>query len=150
MTRIELQIDTHHDVSVVWEALSDLSSHADWMADADSIEFVGQQRKGVGTVMRVLTTVGPLRTTDVMLVTEWVEGQRIVVDHTGIVSGVGSFRLNAMQGGTRFDWSENLRFPWYLGGEVAATAAAPVLKRIWKANLGRFVDTLDQASQRDD
>lgn len=149
MARIELQIDTGHAVPVVWDALSNLSAHADWMADADSIEFVGEQKSGVGTVMRVLTTVGPLRTTDVMVVTEWVEGRSIVVHHTGIVSGVGSFQLSATPDGTRFEWSENLMFPWYLGGNLAAAAAAPVLRRIWKSNLARFVDTLDQASPHD-
>lgn len=136
-----------HPVSVVWDALADLSLHVDWMADAESIEFVGDQRRGVGTVMRVLTTVGPLRTTDVMVVTEWVEHERIVVKHTGVVSGVGSFHLIETPDGTRFDWSEDLEFPWYLGGDIAAAAAAPVLRRIWRANLDRFIGTLGPPGQ---
>lgn len=142
MAHIELQIDTGQPMSVVWEALADLASHADWMADAESIEFVGEQRSGVGTVMRVLTTVGPLKTTDVMVVTDWAERERIVVTHTGVVSGTGKFLLVDMPHGVRFEWSEDLYFPWYLGGAVAAAAAAPVLRRIWKANLHRFVETL--------
>lgn len=142
MALIELQVDAGEPIAVVWDALADLSSHVDWMADAESIEFVGDQRDGVGTVMRVLTTVGPLRTTDVMIVTEWVERDRIVVKHTGTVSGVGAFKLVETPDGTRLDWSEDLQFPWYLGGEAAAKAASPVLRRIWRANLDRFVRSL--------
>lgn len=143
MAHIELHVDTGQPMSVVWEALADLASHADWMADAESIEFVGDQRSGTGTVMRVLTTVGPLKTSDVMVVTDWVERERIVVTHTGVVSGTGKFTLIDMPHGVRFEWSEDLHFPWYLGGAVAAAAAAPVIRRIWKANLRRFVETVE-------
>ncbi len=105
------------------------------MADAESIEFLTDRRRGVGTRMEVLTVVGPFRTKDVMEVTDWVEGEAIGVRHTGIVTGSGRFRLEPVAGGTRFTWTEQLRFPWLLGGPVTASLARPVLGWIWRRNL---------------
>lgn len=119
----------------VWEAASDLASHAEWMADAESIEFETEQRRGSGTRMRVATRVGPLRTVDVMEVTDWVEHRHIGVDHRGLVSGSGRFELTPMANGTRFTWTEELSFPWWLGGPVTAWIARPVLAWIWRRNL---------------
>jgi hypothetical protein len=120
--------------------LADLGSHHEWMADAGEIGFEGPQRTGVGTRMRVPTRIGPFRTTDLMTVVEWEEGKTMAVDHVGTVSGSGRFDLQPLGGGTRLVWSEELRFPWWLGGEVGAWLATPILKRIWRANLGRLVD----------
>jgi carbon monoxide dehydrogenase subunit G len=143
MARIGITISIDHPIGRVWDALCDLASHADWMADAESIEFVGDRRQGVGTTMVVRTRVGPLRTDDVMIVTEWVEGRRIGVEHTGLVEGRGVFDLSEVGTGTEFAWSEDLRFPWYLGGPVVAAVAGPILKQIWKKNLERFAASLE-------
>jgi hypothetical protein len=86
-----------------------------------------------------VTKVGPLRTTDKMTVTDWAARQRMAVRHTGIISGTGIFELHeAGASDTKVTWTEDLRFPWYLGGVVAAFVARPVLKRIWMGNLRRF------------
>jgi uncharacterized protein YndB with AHSA1/START domain len=138
MASIEISIDIHHPIGSVWDALSRLDRHAEWMADAERIDFVGESKSGVGTTMIVRTAVGPLRTNDVMVVTEWVEGQRISVEHTGVVEGTGTFELLPRGDVTSFTWSENLRFPWYLGGELGEVVAMPVLKGIWLGNLERF------------
>lgn len=120
---------------VVWKEAADLASHAEWMADAESIVFRSERRSGVGTVMEVLTVIGPLRTTDVMEVTEWVEGRSIGVTHEGAVSGAGRFTLKAEETGTRFTWSEDLRFPWRFGGPIGAWLARPLFRWIWRRNL---------------
>lgn len=122
----------------VWADLARLETHAEWMADASSVEFVGDQRDGVGTTMHVLTRLGPLRTTDVITVAVWEPPRRIAVLHEGLVTGTGEFRLGAEGDGTRFTWTEQLVFPWYLGGAVAAYLARPLLGRVWKRNLARF------------
>ena len=142
MAVIGITISIDHPIDEVWDALRDLGSHVDWMADAESIEFVGEQREGVGTTMVVHTRVGPLRTDDVMIVTEWVDGHRIGVEHTGLVEGTGVFELTEAGTGTEFAWSEHLDFPWYFGGAVVAAVAAPILKQIWKKNLERFAASL--------
>lgn len=119
----------------VWEAAADLASHAEWMADAESIEFETNQDSGVGTRMVVKTRIGPLRTADVMEVTDWEPRRAIGVTHRGLVSGKGRFELAPMAGGTRFTWTETLRFPVWLGGPVTAWLARPVLARVWRRNL---------------
>ena len=123
----------------VWTAAADLASHDEWMTDAESITFLSDRRSGVGTKMEVATRVGPLRTTDIMQVTDWVEGSKIGVRHTGLVTGEGAFELTSVDADTTtFAWRERLSFPWYLGGPITAWFAAPVLRRIWKSNLDRL------------
>ncbi len=135
MAKIRTSVDISAPIDTVWEAAADLATHHEWMADAESIEFESDQRRGIGTRMRVLTTVGPLRTTDLMEVIEWIEGRSIGVRHTGMVTGTGRFELAAIAGGTRFSWVEDLSFPTIAGGELTATIAKPVLGAIWRRNL---------------
>lgn len=127
----------------VWEELADLESHPQWMQDAGSIEFLTGQTSGVGTVMLVPTRVGPLRTTDVMEVVAWEDGRLIAVEHRGQVSGVGQFEVKPAANGTELEWEETLRFPWWLGGPVGAWLARPILKRIWRGNLGRLRERVE-------
>ena len=135
MARITVSVDIAAPLETVWGEAADLASHAEWMADAESIEFETPQRSGVGTRMRVATAVGPLRTTDLMEVVEWEEGRSIGVHHRGVVTGTGRFTLAPVGGATRFTWTEELTFPWYLGGPLTALAASPVLAWIWRRNL---------------
>jgi carbon monoxide dehydrogenase subunit G len=121
----------------VWKELADLGSHASWMTDAGEVEFLGESTSGVGTRIRVPTRIGPLRTTDILEVTDWVEGKSMIVRHLGIFSGTGQFRLEG-QLPTVVIWEERLRFPWWLGGPITAVAARPILNRIWTGNLKRF------------
>lgn len=125
----------------VWEDVSDLASHREWMTDARSIEFPDGTRRGVGTRMAVETRFGPLRTTDLMEVTAWETGRRIAVVHRGLFTGHGEFRLEAADaGGTRFTWSERIEFPWFFGGRLGARLARPVLRWVWSRNLDRLRD----------
>lgn len=122
-------------IEAVWREAADLPAHVEWMADAKAIEFLTDQRAGVGVRMKVETAVGPLRTSDLMEVIEWVDQRTIGVRHTGLVRGSGRFELATVAGGTRFTWTERLTFPWYLGGPVTAILAKPVLGWIWRRNL---------------
>jgi len=133
------EITINAPIAEVWARLADISSHVEWMADAESIAFTSPSHAGVGASFDCATKVGPLRTTDKMTVTEWEVGRRFGVAHSGVVSGVGVFEL-AERGPclTNLTWTEDLRFPWFLGGVLAAFAARPVLKRLWMGNLHRF------------
>ena len=122
----------------VWEDVAVLESHVEWMADAESIEFLSDTNSGVGTRMKVATRVGPLRTTDVMEFTAWEAPRRMAIHHQGLVTGEGAFTLEPIDAGTRFTWRETLTFPWYLGGPITELFAAPVLRQIWKRNLRRL------------
>ena len=142
--RLDLQIDAPPEA--VWAELSDLSSHAEWMADAQAVNFASDQTRGVGTEMRVPTRIGPLRTDDVIIVTEWEEGRLLAVGHHGLVSGEGRFEIMPNEKSSVLVLTENLRFPWWLGGPLTAALARPVLKRIWRGNLERLRERVTEAN----
>ena len=143
MAHITQSIDIDAPLDVVWNEAADLPSHVEWMADAESIEFQTDQRSGTGTIMKVETVVGPLRTTDLMEVTDWVDHKSIGVKHTGLVTGEGRFTLSPIAGATRFTWTEELTFPLYLGGPITAFFAKPVLGFIWRRNLKGLKDRIE-------
>lgn len=135
MAKIEVSIDIPHPPSVVWADVEKLETHVEWMVDAETIEFEGQTKRGVGTVMRVLTKVGPLQTVDVIRVVGWDPPHSIAVRHEGLVTGEGEFRLEETSSGTRFVWVEILTMPWYFGGRLGSVVAKPVLEAVWRRNL---------------
>ena len=140
----EVLIDAPSEV--VWSHLSDLRSHPEWMSDAMGIEFESEQTSGEGTRMRVLTRVGPFRTTDLMTVVEWEPPRVISVAHHGVICGTGRFEINSTSMGTTLIWSEDLRFPWWLGGFFGGRVARPVLRSIWNRNLDAFKDIVEGSS----
>jgi len=120
----------------VWQVIEPIERHVDWMTDAESITFTSAARRGVGTRFDCLTKVGPFRTTDRMRVTEWVPGEVMGIEHAGVVTGTGQFTLVAREPRrTLFIWSEELTFPWWMGGAAGAFAAAPILRAVWNRNL---------------
>lgn len=144
MSTIEVSVEIRAPLEAVWAAAADLGSHTEWMADAESITFITARQRGLGTRMEVATRIGPLRTKDVMEVTEWEDRRRIGVRHTGLVTGQGAFELEETDPATtRFTWRERLTFPWYLGGPLIARVAAPVLGAVWKRNLKRLKSRLE-------
>jgi hypothetical protein len=142
MARIAVSRDMALPRRVVWPAIADLGSHAEWMRDARSIVFQGEQRRGVGTRMEVETVVGPLRTVDVMEVVGWDEGHFVEVEHRGLVKGRGVLSVSESGDQTRVSWAEELAFPWWLGGAVTAWLARPVLAAMWRGNLRRLEESL--------
>ena len=123
----------------VWRVIEPIERHGEWMADAVSITFVGTKRRGVGTSFDCLTRIGPFRTTDRMTVTEWDPGRAMGIEHHGVVTGRGRFTLRRRpRGRTRFTWTEELTFPWWIGGAVGVFAARPVLRAVWRRNLRRL------------
>ncbi len=139
MSRIRVQTTVDAPPGAVWRHLADIGDHVSWMADAVAIRFTGDRRSGVGTTFECETRVGPLRTLDVMEVTEWREGRAMGVRHTGLVTGTGRFLLRRRRRGrTRLVWDERLRFPWWMGGVIGSALASPVLRAVWRGNLRRL------------
>ncbi|MEX2626904.1 MAG: SRPBCC family protein [Ilumatobacteraceae bacterium] len=147
MTQIRVAVELDVPPARVWEIVEPIERHVDWMADAVEIRFRGDQTRGVGTAFDCDTRVGPIRLTDVMTITEWEPGHAMGVRHEGIVTGSGVFTLEPLDLGrrTRFTWSEELRFPWYLGGRLGeAVGGRLVMRAIWRRNLAalrRLVET---------
>ena len=73
-----------------------------------------------------------------MEITEWEPNAAMGVRHTGLVTGTGQFTLTPIDMGrrTRFAWTEELRFPWWLGGKLGELIGGNVVMRaIWRRNL---------------
>jgi uncharacterized protein YndB with AHSA1/START domain len=124
----------------VWRAVERIESHVEWMLDAESVTFRGDQHTGVGAEFDCLTRVGPLHTNDHFVVSRWEPGAIMGIEHRGAVTGVGEFRLRPLGegGSTEFCWEETLTFPWWLGSLAGEQVGRPVLRRIWEGNLRRL------------
>jgi hypothetical protein len=145
VTTIQVSVKIDAPPDAVWSVVEPLERHVDWMADAVSITFTGSRTRGLGTTFDCETRVGPFRTVDRMRVTQWEEGRVIGIEHSGVVRGEGRFQIaDAGHGASQFTWTERLRFPWWMGGPLGAFVAAPVLRRIWRANLARLKRIVEQ------
>ncbi len=149
MTQIRVAIELDAPPSRVWEVVEPIERHVDWMADAVAIRFHGDQTRGVGTTFDCDTKVGPIRLTDEMAITEWEPERAMGVRHEGIVTGSGVFTLDPIDLGrrTRFTWTEDLRFPWYLGGRLGELVGGRVVMRaIWRRNLAELRRLVESGS----
>lgn len=141
---VVVSVDIAAPLDAVWSEAADLASHVEWMADAERIDFLSNERSGVGTRMAVETKVGPLTTTDIIEVTEWVEPRTIGVVHSGVVTGTGAFMIEALdEQNTRFTWREQLDLPWFFGGPIGGVFARPIFSWIWRRNLSRLKARLE-------
>lgn len=147
MSRIRVSTVIDAPPKVVWAAVEDVGTHVEWMNDAVAIRFRTEQTQGVGTTFECDTTVGPFRLTDVMEITEWRPRKAMGVRHVGLVTGEGVFTLSRK--GTRrtkFEWTEELHFPLWMGGAVGGVVGSRLLKRIWKVNLRQLKDLVEGGS----
>ena len=136
MARIRVSTTIEAPLDAVWEYVRRIDSHPEWMADAESITFQSAQTEGVDTAFDCLTKIGPLRLNDAMVITEWAEQEAIGVRHTGLVTGEGRFTLTpAGTDRTEFCWTEELQFPWWMGGLLGDIVGARVLEWFWRRNL---------------
>jgi len=136
--RVAVAVEIDATPERVWEVVEPIEQHVEWMRDAVAIRFVGEQTRGVGTRFDCDTEVGPFHLVDHMEITEWVPYERIAVRHSGVVSGSGAFVIEPIDLGrrTRFSWTEELAFPWWLGGRLGELIGGSlVMKQIWRRNL---------------
>lgn len=141
MGRITVMVEIDATTERVWEVVEPVERHIDWMADAEAIRFDGDQHRGVGTTFVCDTKIGPITLHDHMEITEWEVGRRMGVRHTGIVTGTGVFVLEPLDldRRTRFTWTEELTFPWFLGARLGESVGGPlVMQPIWRRNLRRL------------
>ena len=125
--------------SSVWAVIEPIETHVEWMADAESITFTSEQHRGIGTTFECLTRIGPFRTNDRMIVTEWEADRVMGIAHRGLFTGTGRFVLEPVgPAQTRFTWTEEIHFPWWMAGSIGARGARPILQRVWRANLERL------------
>ena len=145
MAEVTVSTEIDRTPAQVWAYVRDVGSHVEWMADATEIRFLTDQREGAGTSFECDTKVGPIKLTDIMTITSWVDEAEMGVRHEGVVTGVGEFTLTELDTtGTRFSWREDLSFPIWLGGPIGEVVAKPILTAIWNRNLKRLKANLEQ------
>ena len=133
-----ITVETTIDASIdeVWDEVSLIENHSNWMKDAVKIDFESEIKSGVGTKIKVLTKIGPIKLYDYMTFTKWEDKNVIGVDHVGIVKGKGEMQFTKISDTTtKFSWAETLIFPFYLGGPIGEFFGKPIFNLIWKENL---------------
>ena len=148
MGRISVSNEIDASPARVWRVIEPIEHHVQWMLDARSIQFEGEQHRGVGTRFVCETTIGPITLHDRMEITEWQPEQRMGVRHAGVVTGTGVFELAPidLDRRTRFTWTEELHFPWYLGGRFGELLGGRyVLASIWRRNLKALARLVEQS-----
>ena len=144
MGRIAVSTVIEATPAKVWEAVQDIGSHVEWMADATAIRITSAQQRGVGTTFDCDTKIGPARLTDRMEITEWEPGRAMGVVHVGLVTGTGRFTLTSVPGSaTEFQWAEDLVFPWWMGAQVGGVLGGAVMKLVWKRNLAALKERIE-------
>ena len=136
---IEVETLIYASLDDVWNEVSKIENHSKWMKDAVNIDFQTDNKSGVGTKIKVLTKIGPIKLYDFMTFTKWEEKKSIGVDHVGIVTGKGEMKFEKIdENTTKFKWTETLKFPIYLGGVIGELFGKPVLELILKQNLNNL------------
>jgi uncharacterized membrane protein len=118
--------------SRVWSLLEDWEGSSAWMVDATTVEVLEGPRRGVGTRVKAVTDIAGIPLTDVMEVVGWEEGHIITVMHHGWpIRGIAWFELRAAKdGGTWFEWAEELDPPLGPLGEIGGLLLKRPIERV--------------------
>jgi hypothetical protein len=127
----------------VWPVVVDWERQPRWIPDVAWVRVDGPARE-LGARMRVRTKVfGVPAITDVVRVTGWEPPSLVAVRHEGLVRGTGEWRLDPIAGGgTQFIWTEELRLPVPILGDVALWSYRPWQRAMFRRairNLARLV-----------
>lgn len=123
----------------VWSALTDWERQASWMPDVAWLRVIGPGRE-LGARIEVRTRVlGIPLATDVVEVTVWEPPRRLAVRHTGVVAGWGEWLLaGTPEGGTAFSWTEEIRMPPPVLGDLALWLYGPVQRWMLRRSVRNF------------
>jgi hypothetical protein len=125
-----------------WEHLVRWERQAAWMADADEVRVLGTARAGVGVRIAVRTRVLNVPAfTEVLEVVRWEPPRLLQIAHTGFVRGAGEWRLDALAADeTRFTWTEELRLPVPVLGELALHVYAHIMRRLMARSIAGLAE----------
>ena len=107
----------------------DWERQAEWMRDADSVQVRSPNREGLGVVVAVKTRVFNVPAfTEMLEVVGWAPPTLLVVAHRRGIGGRGEWLLEPVFGGTLFTWTEDLRLPIPVLGELALRVYRPFMR----------------------
>lgn len=147
MPRIEVATHIEAPPKRVWSVLVDWERQPEWMEDAHSVRVRGEQREGVGVVLRCRTDILGVPVTDDLRVTEWSPGTVLGVAHLGrVIRGVAAFELTPTSAGTHVQWWEEVEVPLGSVGEVlVAPLVAGWVRRVFRRNLANLKRSCETA-----
>lgn len=133
--RIHDTVTVRASAEAAWALLSDWEEQASWMPDVAWVRVRGTKR-GLGAEIEVRTKVlGIPFATDVITVTEWNPPEHLRVVHRGVVVGTGEWRLRTTPEGTEFSWTEEIRMPPPVLGDLALWLYGPVQRWMIRRSL---------------
>ncbi|TDC63060.1 SRPBCC family protein [Actinomadura sp. GC306] len=118
----------------VFDVLTDWPRHGEWMpfTRAEGGDKVGDEIRG-------WTGVGPVGFLDTMVITDWRDGRRVAVRHTGrVVRGEAWFKVIPEGTGSRIVWAERVDLPLGPLGRAGWIVAGPVVKAFMTLGLRRL------------
>lgn len=149
--RVEVSRYVFAPPDIVWAVLTDWERQADWMVDARSVTVASGHRQGTGVRIVCPTNVLGLTVRDEMEVTGWVAGERLTVEHLGsVITGTGTFELEATPVGTRIVWWEEVDPPLGAVGELGARLVVrPYVERLFSRSLDHLKRLCEREARRE-
>lgn len=127
--RVARSVEVPAPVELVWAVLLDWERQAEWMRDADRVDVCTPNRTGLGVIVAVKTRVFNIPLfTERLEVIGWEPPTDLVMAHRSGIRGRGEWRLDPTPAGTRFTWTEDLRLPVPVLGELALRCYRPFMR----------------------
>lgn len=151
MAEVVARVDVAAPPRAVWDKLIDWPTHQDWMV-LTKVESTTEDEQGVGAGIVGVTGIGPLAFADPMTVTAWQPPPagvaRCEVAHMGrIVKGAGAFEVEETPTGSRVVWSEWVRLPFGLAGEIGWLFVRPVAALFLRVSLRRLARLVESGAR---
>lgn len=150
MAEVVVRVDVSAPPQAVWDKLVDWPTHHEWMV-LTKVSATTAERDGVGAGIVGVTGIGRAAFRDPMTVTAWqpppAQPARCQVVHTGaIVAGSGAFEVESSGAGSRVVWSEWVRPPFGLLGEIGWLAARPAVALVLRISLRRLAKLVESGA----
>lgn len=117
-TRVDNAIDIKAAREKIFEYVSDLESHPEWVKWAKQVEVTSPQPKGVGATDRMVMQVGPKKDEVEGLITDFKDGQLYVRRLTKGMNLSEKMSLVPVSGGTKVAWIIEYEPPMGLLGKL--------------------------------
>ena len=140
---IRTSVVIHAPIERVWDTLADVEGQPRWMRDLKAVRISSRDQIGVGTRAEGEVQIFGLQVVDPITITAFEPPRRFGIRHDGRFSGEGDIRLDPGIDGssTIVRWSETLVPPAL--PYVASLILAPVLQRVFQADLDRLRDLIE-------
>lgn len=148
MKHLELHVPIAASVEEVFRGFTDWEAQGEWMVGTDVRPVFGDGR-GVGGRLEAWSGIGRLGFLDTMVITEWVEPERVVALHTGkVVRGDGIMSVRPSADGAIFTWAERISPPLGPLGQLGWPLVRPAFGAGVKHSLDVFARLVEAGRWR--